>query len=408
MRSRAAITRRAVVVGSIWAMTVGGAMLLTALGWTTPIASAVGPWLAVFTGLGIDVVVFASVGAILAMRRPRNVVGVVLLLSGPLIVTTFCGFIVGARLADTRGAGDPLAELASLIASVTVFPTLVVVGPVLALVFPDGRLPSRSWRRPVAGIGGVLVVGTAMSLVKPGPLNVGLGDNPLGIRGTTWVEPVSTVGATLAALTIPAALCLAVAAVIVRYRRASPIEREQLKWFLAANAATLILIMAATADAGADTTWIDVAGVASLSLPPIAVGIAIMRYRLYEIDRLISRTVSWAVVTGVLATVFVSGVIALQAALARFTEGQTVAVAASTLVALALFQPLRRRVQSAVDRRFDRTRYDAQHTVDAFAERLRSEIDLARLRTALLATAGDAVRPASAAVWLRAGSDGRR
>jgi hypothetical protein len=246
-----------------------------------------------------------------------------------------------------------------------------------------------------------------MSLVKPGPFNVGLGDNPLGIRGTTWVEPVSTAGATLAALTVPAALCLAVAAVIVRYRRAVRIEREQLKWFLAANAGTMILILAATGDGAEGATWIDVAGVASLSLPPIAVGIAILRYRLYDIDRLISRTVGWAVVSGVLAAVFGSAVVALQTVLVGFTQGQTLAVAASTLVAFALFQPLRRRVQSAVDRRFDRARYDAQRTAAAFADRLRGELDLPSVVRDLVTTADATVAPQDLAVWLRAAGGSR-
>jgi len=145
--------------------------------------------------------------------------------------------------------------------------------------------------------------------------------------------------------------------------------------------------------------------VASVLLIPVAIGIAILRYRLYEIDRLVSRTVSWAVVTGVLVTVFAGAVVALQGVLDGVTQGQTLAVAASTLVAFALFQPIRRRVQSVVDRRFDRARYDAQRTVDAFAERLRNEVDLTTLRTALVATADDAVRPVSSTVWLRTGAE---
>jgi hypothetical protein len=137
------------------------------------------------------------------------------------------------------------------------------------------------------------------------------------------------------------------------------------------------------------------------ALIPIAIGIAILRYRLYEIDRVISRTIGWAIVSGMLVAVFVGGVFALQAILAGFTQGETLAVAASTLVAFALFQPLRRRVQRVVDHRFDRARYDGERTAAAFAERLRDEIDLARLRESLALTARDAVRPTVASVWLR-------
>ena len=134
---------------------------------------------------------------------------------------------------------------------------------------------------------------------------------------------------------------------------------------------------------------------------PIAIGIAVTRYRLYEIDRIISRTLSYGLVTVTLALVFVGGVLGLQAVLAPFTRDSTIAVAASTLVVAALFQPLRRRVQRAVDRRFDRARYDGQKVVDAFGRQLRDEVDLDRLRTTLLATADDVVRPVSASVWLR-------
>jgi hypothetical protein len=133
----------------------------------------------------------------------------------------------------------------------------------------------------------------------------------------------------------------------------------------------------------------------------VAIGIAVLRYRLYEIDRLISRTLSWGLVTGSALAVYAVAVIAFQAALANVTQGQTLAVAGSTLVAFALFQPIRQRVQGAVDRRFDRSRYDALRTVDGFAERARNEVDLARLSDALLHTAGATVRPEGAALWLR-------
>jgi hypothetical protein len=135
---------------------------------------------------------------------------------------------------------------------------------------------------------------------------------------------------------------------------------------------------------------------------PIAIAIAILRYRLYEIDRIVSRTIGWTIVTGLLAIVFVGLVVILQAALASVTGENTIAVAGSTLVALALFGPLRRRVQRAVDRRFDRARYDGQTTTDVFADRVRNEVDLVTLRDALVATAADAVRPAGAGLWLRA------
>lgn len=395
------MTKRAVLVGAVWTITAVGAGVMTTVAAMITEVEVSGPWLATFTALGAVVVVYASVGAILALRRPRNVVGLILLASGPLLVTTFCGFLLGAWFTEVNDPDDPLATLASLVGSMAVSPTLIVVGPVLALLFPDGRLPGRRWRWPVAAIGFVLILGTVMMLTRPGPLNVGLANNPFGITGQAWVDPVSTLGWALSSLTVAAALFLAVVATVVRFRRGGSVEREQIKWFVVANAATVTLLLVVMADPALDVTWFDAVAIASLSLPPLAVGLAILRYRLFEIDRLIARTVSWTVVTGVLVIVFAGAVVALQAVLADFIQGQTIAVAASTLVAFALFQPVRRHVQSAVDRRFDRARYDAQRTVAEFSDRLREEVDIATVTTDLHATIRDAVNPTSVQLWIR-------
>ena len=198
----------------------------------------------------------------------------------------------------------------------------------------------------------------------------------------------------------------AFAAVGSRFRHGSPVERQQIKWLLAAAligaiafpVAFLAAIVLPSTVLG-DMAWS--VGFIGLIALPIAIGIAILRYHLYEIDRLISRTIGWAVITGLLVALFAGLVVVLQAALAPLTKESTIAVAASTLVAFALFQPLRRRVQRAVDRRFDRARYDGQRTVDCFAERVRNEVDLGTLRSALVATAEGAVRPTGAQLWLR-------
>ena len=202
-----------------------------------------------------------------------------------------------------------------------------------------------------------------------------------------------------------ALLLASVVSMLARYARSAGIERLQLRWLVTGLAAVAIavpvgfLLFAAFGSVIEGVAWLP--AIVAFTLPPIAIGIAVLRYRLYEIDRIISRTVSWAVVSSVLVITFAVAVVALQAVLARFTQGQTLAVAGSTLVTFALFQPLRRHVQSVVDRRFDRARYDAQRTVDAFTEQLRDEVDLTRLRAALVATADDAVRPARVTVWLR-------
>ena len=395
------MTKRALLVGAVWTMTAIGTALMTTVAVLITEVAVSGPWLATFSALGAVVVVYASVGAVLALRRPGNVVGLILLASGPLLVATFCGFLLGAWLTEVNDPNDPFATVASLVGSVAVSPTLIFVGPVLALVFPDGRLPGRRWKWAVVTIGFVLALGTAMMLTRPGPLNVGLANNPFGIAGSAWADPVSTVGWGLSSLLVAVALFLAVVATVVRFRRGGRVEREQIKWFVIANAATVTLLLVVLADPALDVTWFDAIAIGSLALPPLAVGIAIMRYRLFEIDRLIARTVSWAVVTGVLVIGFAGAVVALQAVLTDFIQGQTIAVAASTLVAFALFQPLRRRVQSAVDRRFDRAHYDAQRTVAEFSGRLRDEVDLVALRGDLDTTIRDAISPRSFGIWLR-------
>ena len=192
----------------------------------------------------------------------------------------------------------------------------------------------------------------------------------------------------------------AIGAVVVRFRRADGIEHQQIKWFAAAGALELGLLLLTTR-VMLPYPFDLLAAVAIVPLVPIAMAVAILHYRLYEIDRLISRTIAWTLVTATLAVVFVSLVAALETILAPFAKGNTLAVAASTLVAFALFQPVRRRVQRAVDRRFDRAWYDGQRAVDAYAERVRNEVDLTVLRTSLAATANEAVRPTGAALWLR-------
>ena len=196
---------------------------------------------------------------------------------------------------------------------------------------------------------------------------------------------------------------LGAAAVIVRYRRAGVVERQQLRWFLAAVLLAVVPIALSPQEGIGGPIWILVASL-GLLLVPVSVWIAVTRHRLYEIDRLISRTIGWAVVTGLLLAVFAGASSVLQAALPGLTQGKTLAVAVSTLVAFALFQPLRRRVQRAVDRRFDRARYDGERTAAAFAERLRNEVDLAGLERDITATVGAALSPSSAGMWIKGGS----
>jgi hypothetical protein len=182
------------------------------------------------------------------------------------------------------------------------------------------------------------------------------------------------------------------------------VQRQQVKWLLAvAGVATVAFPLAMVF--GATDSWWDAAfwaiGVLAYLALPVAIGIAVLRYRLYDIDRLVSRTIGYLIVTGAMAVLFVGAVLLLQEVLAPLTSGNTVAVAASTLVVAALFQPLLRRVQRIVDRRFNRARYHAERTVAAFAAQLRDEVDLESLRADVLGVVAQTVAPAAIGLWIR-------
>jgi hypothetical protein len=242
--------------------------------------------------------------------------------------------------------------------------------------------------------------------VAAGPVDGGLPDNPFGL-----VELAPEVDAVLGLLTLGGlvgSIVLSIAAAVIRWRRGTPVERAQLKWLLVALAfAPLLFAISWSTDIGPAAPVFDLLSIGSALAVSLAVGVAVTRYRLFEIDRIISRTIGWAVVTGLLVAVFAAGVVGLQTVLVDVTQGQTLAVAASTLVAFALFQPIRGRVQRAVDRRFDRSRYDAERAAAAFAERVRGEIGLESLVAELDATVDAAVRPSAVAVWLPAPGDPR-
>jgi hypothetical protein len=280
---------------------------------------------------------------------------------------------------------------------------IMVVG--IPLIYPNGRLLSPRWRWLVAVLIWSLVTYTVREGLRPGLISDTTFENPFGVVG---IEPLLDV------LQLPdvfgvALFVGAIASVAIRYRRAGRVERQQLKWLIGATALSVVAWSVVTiGQAVGASTVVTIGWIFALlcfSALPIAIGIAVLRYRLYEIDRIISRTIAWALVTGVLVAVFASVVVMLQTALIGITQGQTLAVAASTLVALALFQPLRRRVQHAVDRRFDRARYDGERTVASFTGRLAGEVDLEALEAAVADTVRDALHPSFAELWVRGGPD---
>ena len=351
------------------------------------------------TVVGFTVGTFGIVGALLVTRLPGNPIGWILWSTAITIAGSIFGNSYAQFSVVSHGGSLPATVAIAFLSQATLIPLLGAVCIFVPMHFPDGRLPSDRWRK-VARFSFVAVAfASVLSAVTPGPLSGGSEiPNPLGFAALEGSPEVIGL-LVLAALLGP--FVLSIASVIARYRSGDSIERQQLRWFGAAAIVMVLFVALGSSNLGPLAEWGWLLMVTGLALLPIAIGIAILRYHLYEIDRIISRTISWALTSGVIVAVFAGIVIGLQGVLARVTGGNTLSVAGSTLVAAALFQPLRRRVQRAVDRRFNRARYDAQRTVDGFAERLRNEVDLATLRSALVTTADDAVRPITSSVWLR-------
>jgi hypothetical protein len=349
--------------------------------------------------LGVLILVTSSVGLVLVAQRPGNRIGLLLASGATLLAWAFTAYGVAALRFVSDGPTDLAGGLASLLGQVLIIPSIFLTFVASALLFPDGRLPGQGWHTPVRLVVGAIALGTILTIVSPWARVNGLPDNPLALPLPTGVADVA---GGLSAAALIGGLVMGVMAIAVRYRRSTGIERAQVKWLLAAIAiAALVFPLSWATDVGPDDGGlIDVVSIVAMCLVPLAILVAILRYRLYDIDRLVSRTVSWAIVTGGLVVVFGAMVIGLQGLLDGLTQRDTVAIAVSTLVAAALFQPVRRRVQRAVDRRFDRARYDAERTAQAFGQRLQHEVDLERLAGELRTTVGAAVRPTTATIWL--------
>jgi hypothetical protein len=387
---------------AVWAIWTVSAVFLVA-GLVTVRASGPNSPLTAF-GLSLAALTFATAGAILVSRLPANVIGW-LLASGGLCFALSSGApgLADAGLIVHPGSVPGAIWFAWLSQWIWAPATFVVI--LLALVYPSGRLLSSRWR-PVAVATVVIVAYISLgAAAASGPLGSFPVQNPLVITGGVaeiygdFFGPALLLGALLA--------LLAVVSLVLRYRRAVGIERAQLKWFAAVAALSLPALIVGTATFGMDGVGGIVSHLANLvsfvgfALLPVAICVAILRYRLYEIDRLISRSISWAAVTLIVGSLFVGFILVFQAMLAPLTRSNEFAVAGSTLLVFALFQPLRRRVQRLVDRRFNRSRYDAERTVAAFAERLRDEVDLEQLRAEILATVSATVEPTSVSLWLR-------
>lgn len=346
-------------------------------------------------------------GAVIEWRRPGHLIGRLLMISGPLYALLAAGWLTG----DTLGAFvDPRTyRILNWAGGLLSWPGVALIAGWLPLLFPSGSLPGPRWRLPAVAIAGIGTAGVVAIAIRPGEIGVGSGlENPFAIGAWPPVLQLLVDGVPIALIAL---MILAGAGLAARYRRGDRVERLQVRWLLGAISIVVagfvgvVVEIAVRTDEGPLLSAI-VAYVGIL-LMPIAIGIAILRYRLYEIDRIISRTLAYAALTGALAVVYGAAFLALQAVLAPLTSnGGSLAVAASTLAVFALFQPLRRRLQSTMDRRFNRSRYDAQQTIESFAGQLRDEVDLERLGGEIRAVVGGTLAPASIGVWLRQSGHG--
>jgi hypothetical protein len=349
-------------------------------------------------------VAFASVGALLVVRRPGNAVGWCMVLIGAGYALGMLAAAVTFSAVADGPAGSGTARVAAWLT--VLFTTIggLVFG--LGLIFPTGRGHTPGWDRFVRLLAVALPFGSIiLFLIRPGPLHLFPDiDNPIGVGPDLRAvlgDRVSEIIAASAGLVIPV-VALSMAS---RYRMSDAVGRQQLKWFILA----LMLSIAGVAVASVGALISEEPPSAGLALfgfvgalVPVAIGIAILRHGLYDIDRIISRTIVYTSVTGILFGLFVVVNLALQAWLSpRLGGGGSIATAASTLLVAALFSPVRGRVQQAVDRRFDRARYDAEQTVAALAEILRDEVDLAVVGAAVTDVIARSVAPEATGLWLR-------
>jgi len=387
-------------------------LLLLALSWAVPVPPGWG-----FRGFpAIFAVVFSSVGAVIATRQRANPIGWMFLASGLL-----AGVQVAAEEYAFYGLlerhGDiPGGEFAAWLQAWIWLPLVaaVAIGPVL--LFPSGRLRSRRWILVIAAAVPTVVLTTLLFALLPGHLSglAALVDNPYGVNALLGAAQLAALG--FAALA--AEITTGFVSVVLRFRDAHGVERQQLKWFAYATALVALAIVVSAVDQIVVALTVDRAAVVesaatvtsrmsqllligAMAFLPVSIGVAILRYRLYDIDLLINRTMVYGATSAAIAATFFVGIVALQAVLRPLTAGSELAIAASTLVSFALFQPIRRRVQDAADRRFDRSRYDAARTLDAFADRLRDEVDLDALRGDLLGVVRDTMQPTHSGLWLR-------
>jgi hypothetical protein len=383
---------------ALLAWTLGGvALALTAI--ATGLTAAAGT-LAFGRGVlyVVMVVVFCTVGILIATRHPHNPIGWIFCASA---VVNSLGALASsyADYAQVEaGSASSLAEAAAGYATVSWIPVVLVPAAYLPLLFPDGRIPSHRWR-PVVWCGVFGIAGLFLATAtKPGALE----DFP-GLANPYAVDSVvQTIGQGVTALTVLGVLVASPLSLILRFRRADYQQRQQIKWLVWAGALAAATITIGTAGYEVLTPAVANAAILlSILGLPVATGIGILRHRLYDVDVVINRTIVYGALTVTLAAGYLGSVLLLQLLLRPITQGSGSAVAVSTLAVAGLFRPVRSRIQAVVDRRFFRRRYDAARTLQAFGVRLRDQLDLDALGNDLQAVVHDTMQPAHVTLWLR-------
>ena len=344
--------------------------------------------------LWLTAFIYGIVGMVVTGHRPRNPVGWVFLGAGALQGFAWLASSLSARGTSSAESPPTTANLLDIAANVTFAPIMLLFTLFTVLLYPEGLLSPR-WR-PVLWAAVMATAVVVMGAALAGTVNLADADvtNPYGSE--VWSGRLYGVATTV----ITACVVLAVLSAILRIRQSVGVERAQMRWFAFAVALVLVVFILFLVVPGFEQSRIGgVAIFAALACVPLSCGVAIMRYRLYEIDRIISRTLSYGLVTGLLLAVYAVVVTSVTQLLPGTSN--TLAVAAATLAAAAAFRPVFRKVQAAVDRRFNRSRYDAQRTVETFAVRLRDEVSTEQVSDDLVAALQQTLQPARYSLWLR-------
>jgi hypothetical protein len=351
---------------------------------------------------------FAIVAILILGRQPRNRIGWILMAIGLAWVVPLESY---GGFAHSRGL--PGGALFIALSGPTWVPPIGLMGTVLLLRFPNGNLPSPRWRKVEwLAVTAILVTVVAIMFGPEDLADVGYPGlaNPLAIDDT--LQPLLRASLVLILL-IPITIGASAISLILRFRRSTGMERLQLKWLTSSAAAVAIIYLVAivlslnSAWGGATTpTWMLIlqnTSFASFALIPIGIGFAILRYRLYDIDLVINKTLVYGMLTALLAGIYIGGVVGLGALVRAVTgqRGNSLVIAASTLAVAALFRPARQSIQGFIDRRFYRRKYDAAHTLEAFSARLREQVDLDSLSGELVGVVRDTMQPSHVSLWLR-------